>query len=160
MNSTPAQAFASEFPTLAPGEIEIVRHLATGASTRDLTSTLDTSDHAIKAALTQLRTKLEARSTVHAVARAIALGIIPADTALYEYEWPLPDDLPQPDPLTPRETQLLRLSSYGSVTNAALARVLDIDEKTVKRHMSNILSKLGARNRREAIAIARHAGIL
>jgi DNA-binding CsgD family transcriptional regulator len=64
--------------------------------------------------LHQLRTKLEARTTVHAVARAIALGIIPADTALFEYEWPLPDDLPEPDPLTPREHHILRLLQYGT----------------------------------------------
>ncbi|BCJ48171.1 helix-turn-helix transcriptional regulator [Actinoplanes ianthinogenes] len=56
--------------------------------------------------------------------------------------------------LTPRETQVLDLIALG-YTNSRIARSLDIAEKTVSVHVSNILAKLGAANRWEAALIRR-----
>jgi DNA-binding CsgD family transcriptional regulator/tetratricopeptide (TPR) repeat protein len=56
--------------------------------------------------------------------------------------------------LTPRETQVLDLIALG-YTNGRIARNLDIAEKTVSVHVSNILAKLGAANRWEAALIRR-----
>ncbi|MFB9338470.1 helix-turn-helix domain-containing protein, partial [Actinoplanes octamycinicus] len=56
--------------------------------------------------------------------------------------------------LTPRETQVLDLIALG-YTNGRIARSLDIAEKTVSVHVSNILAKLGAANRWEAALIKR-----
>lgn len=62
-------------------------------------------------------------------------------------------------PLTPRETQILRLISLG-LTNQAIAERADIAVSTVKRHVSNILIKLGASNRTEALHLAGQLGVL
>lgn len=58
--------------------------------------------------------------------------------------------LDQPDPLTERETEILRLMSAG-YSNKEIARALDVAEGTVKNHVSNILSKLGVRDRTRAV---------
>jgi DNA-binding CsgD family transcriptional regulator len=54
-------------------------------------------------------------------------------------------------PLSRRELQCLQLAAHG-MTNSDIARSLDISERTVQFHCSNILSKLNVLNRGEAIA--------
>lgn len=63
------------------------------------------------------------------------------------------------DHLTPREQQVLELVAQGR-TNRQVASQLFISEKTVSVHMSNILAKVGAGGRTEAVAIARRRGLL
>ncbi|ODN72403.1 LuxR C-terminal-related transcriptional regulator [Methylobrevis pamukkalensis] len=58
------------------------------------------------------------------------------------------------DTLTAREEQILRLVAAG-LSNKEVGRKLDLQEKTVKHYMTNILQKLQARNRVEAALIAR-----
>ena len=58
--------------------------------------------------------------------------------------------LDQPDPLTERETEILRLMS-GGYSNREVAESLGVAEGTVKNHVSNILSKLGVRDRTRAV---------
>jgi DNA-binding NarL/FixJ family response regulator len=58
--------------------------------------------------------------------------------------------LDSPDHLTERETEILRLMSAG-YSNKEIARALDVAEGTVKNHVSNILSKLGVRDRTRAV---------
>jgi DNA-binding NarL/FixJ family response regulator len=60
--------------------------------------------------------------------------------------------------LTEREVELLRLVAEG-LGNKAIAQRLAVSENTVKYHMKNILQKLGAQNRAEAIAHALRAGL-
>jgi LuxR family transcriptional regulator, regulator of acetate metabolism len=55
------------------------------------------------------------------------------------------------DALTPRELDVLRLLARGQ-TNAAIAETLVVGEGTVKYHVKNILRKLGATNRAEAVS--------
>lgn len=55
--------------------------------------------------------------------------------------------------LTERETQVLRLVAAGQ-TNRAIAAELFISERTVERHVSNILTKLGLSSRSAATAFA------
>lgn len=54
--------------------------------------------------------------------------------------------------LTPREREVLALMVEG-LTNPQIARRLVVSRSTAKAHVSNILSKLGASNRAEAIAL-------
>jgi DNA-binding NarL/FixJ family response regulator len=65
-----------------------------------------------------------------------------------------------PDPLetlTQREREILQELSKGA-SNKAIANALDLSEKTVKHHMTNILQKLQVRNRVEAAVLAQRAG--
>ncbi len=61
--------------------------------------------------------------------------------------------------LTPREHEVLALLARG-LRNQDIADELVISIRTVKVHVSNILDKLGARNRTEAVAEARRRGLL
>jgi DNA-binding NarL/FixJ family response regulator len=52
-------------------------------------------------------------------------------------------------PLTPREEEILALIAQGS-SNREIAQQLYISEKTVKNHITNLLSRLGLRDRTQA----------
>jgi DNA-binding NarL/FixJ family response regulator len=54
--------------------------------------------------------------------------------------------------LSPREREVLRLLARGQ-RDREIATALDLSEGTVKKHVQNILRKLQARNRAEAIAL-------
>jgi DNA-binding NarL/FixJ family response regulator len=54
---------------------------------------------------------------------------------------------------------VLALVAQGR-TNGEIGRQLFISTKTVSVHVSNILAKLGAGGRTEAVAVARHRGLL
>lgn len=56
--------------------------------------------------------------------------------------------------LSPREQRILRLVAQG-LSNREVGERLDVQEKTVKYHMTNILKKLKARNRVEAAMLVR-----
>lgn len=58
-----------------------------------------------------------------------------------------------PEPLTPRELEVLTLMGKGH-SNGEIADSLVIAPRTVKVHVQNILGKLGASNRTEAVSIA------
>lgn len=62
-------------------------------------------------------------------------------------------------PLTGRELQTLRLMSAG-LTNHEIADNLTLSYHTVRNHVCNIRGKLQARNRDEAVRIARNLGLL
>jgi DNA-binding NarL/FixJ family response regulator len=67
--------------------------------------------------------------------------------------------LDQPDPLTERETEILRLMA-GGYSNREIANSLNVAEGTVKNHVSNILSKLGVRDRTRAVLKAFELGLV
>lgn len=66
---------------------------------------------------------------------------------------------PRPDELTPRERQVLRLVAEGRL-NKEIAEQLSISERTVERHTSSLLRKLGLRNRAELVSYAVRRGLL
>jgi DNA-binding NarL/FixJ family response regulator len=59
--------------------------------------------------------------------------------------------------LTTRETEILRLMT-GGYSNREIASALDLSEGTVKNHVSNILGKLGVRDRTRAVLKAIEKG--
>lgn len=61
--------------------------------------------------------------------------------------------------LTAREIEILTLVGNGR-SNTEVARLLSISPKTVSVHVSNVLAKLGASNRTEAVALARSDRLL
>lgn len=67
--------------------------------------------------------------------------------------------LDRPDPLTDRETEILRLMA-GGYSNKEIANSLGVAEGTVKNHVSNILSKMGVRDRTRAVLKAFELGLI
>jgi len=65
----------------------------------------------------------------------------------------------RPVRLSPRETEILRYIAAGHTTKEAAA-ALNIAESTVEWHISNVLVKLGAASRAEAVAIGLREGLL
>lgn len=63
------------------------------------------------------------------------------------------------DALTPREVEVLQLVAGGN-PNKEIAAQLALTEETVKSHIRNILSKLGANDRTHAVAIGLKRGII
>lgn len=64
-----------------------------------------------------------------------------------------------PNPLTPRECDVLRAAADGATT-ADIAVRLHLSESTVRNHLSAGIAKTGTRNRMEALRAARHSGWL
>lgn len=60
---------------------------------------------------------------------------------------------PSGDRLTDRERQVLQLAANGQ-QNKVIAQELGLSEETVKSHLSNVMRKLGAQSRTEAVAAA------
>lgn len=92
-----------------------------------------------------LRRRLEEVEAAFATAASLvqAAGAPPADPAR-----PPPPE-PEPEDLTPRQREILRLLREG-LPNRDIAQRLGIGEGTVKLHVSAVLRRLGARNRTEA----------
>ena len=64
-----------------------------------------------------------------------------------------------PEPLTERETEVLELMARGKA-NKQISHALFIGEKTVKAHVSSILSKLGVQSRTQAALHAVRTGLV
>lgn len=61
--------------------------------------------------------------------------------------------------LTARETEILKLLATGK-SNAELAGHLFVGEGTIKTHVSNVLTKLGLRDRMQAVIFAYESGLI
>ena len=66
---------------------------------------------------------------------------------------------PSIESLTPRETEVLRLVALGH-TNREIAESLSISLRTVERHRSNLMDKLGLHNRPELVLYAKENYLL
>jgi DNA-binding NarL/FixJ family response regulator len=61
--------------------------------------------------------------------------------------------------LTDRETEVLRQLATGK-SNTELAELLFVSEGTIKTHVSNVLTKLGLRDRLQAVVLAYESGLV
>jgi DNA-binding NarL/FixJ family response regulator len=87
------------------------------------------------------------------VIERFAAASVPATTPVAVASWPLAYSL------TDREAEVLRLVAQAR-SNAEIARELYIGEATVKTHVSNVLQKLGARDRVHAAVLAHQHGLI
>jgi DNA-binding NarL/FixJ family response regulator len=134
-------AIRGEFPdarfivlTTYTGDVQIVRALKAGARAYLLKSLLH-------------RELLDTIRSVHAGQKRIPPEVA-AELADHAAE----------DSLTAREVEVLRLIAAGNA-NKLIADRLSITEETVKAHVKNILSKLGANDRTHAVTIGLKRGI-
>ncbi|WP_430389918.1 response regulator [Dyella sp. 20L07] len=136
------QRIASEFPgariivlTSYSGDAQVIRAMKLGASAYLLKNMLRTD------LLNTIRKLHEGR---HYLPNEVA-GIIAAHM--------------MDDALSCREVEVLRLVAQGC-SNKEIAHRIHISEETAKSHVSNILSKLGAHDRTQAVVIAARRGII
>ena len=69
------------------------------------------------------------------------------------------DSADLPEPLTDREKTILRLLA-GGYSNREISELLNISDGTVKNHISNLLAKLGVRDRTRAVLKAIDLGVI
>ncbi len=97
--------------------------------------------------------------------RVVASGdalIAPSVTKRLIGEFVRRNDVPEVsglDDLTERELEVLRQLARG-LSNAEIAEALFVSETTVKTHVSHILTKLGVRDRVQAVVVAYESGLV
>ncbi len=145
--------------------VETIRRLrADGSRAGVLVFTAyDTDDRilaALRAGAAGYLLKGAPREEVFAAIRTIAAGgsLLPplVATRLLRH---VRGDEPEPEDLTPRQHEVLRLLARGQ-QNKEIAAALHISERTAKFHVEAVLRRLGAGNRTEAAAIAARRGLL
>jgi two-component system response regulator DesR len=85
--------------------------------------------------------------------RRVHQGLRAVDPELAAQAWS------EPDPLTDRERQVLRLAGDG-LSTAKIADQIHLSKGTVRNYLSEAIGKLGAANRTEAARLARKQGWL
>ncbi|HEX2026619.1 MAG TPA: response regulator transcription factor [Nitriliruptorales bacterium] len=90
---------------------------------------------------------------LQAAARAVAAGrsLLEAEARWRMQDAPSADDDGLLDSLTPQERRIVELVARG-LTNREIADELSLAEKTVRNYVSNVLAKLGVKNRTQAAA--------
>lgn len=92
--------------------------------------------------------------------RALARELMVFDDALLPpLLRPRPASQTQPEPLTPRELEVLQLLAQG-LSNRRIAERLGISEHTAKFHVNSIVGKLGAQTRTDAAVRAARLGLV
>ena len=99
-------------------------------------------------------------SRLVAALAAAAEGVIVADEEFSGLLQRRSDTAPVTvEPLTPRETEVLRLMAEG-YANKMIAARLEVSENTVKFHVNAVLGKMAAQSRTEAVTRATRMGLL
>lgn len=148
--------------------IEATREIvASGSSTRVLVlTTFDADEYvhgAIRAGASGFLLKDVRPSELVDAIRVVAGGnalLAPASVTRLLDRFGRDDRAPVPiASLTEREEEILRLLA-GGLSNSEIANTLVLGETTVKTHVSNLLRKLGVRDRVQAVIAAYDAGLV
>ncbi|MBU1237654.1 MAG: response regulator transcription factor [Gammaproteobacteria bacterium] len=142
------------------GIVAAERIAAALPATRIMMLTVNDNDDSLLAALKAgahgYVLKGVAAAELRAIAHRIAAGeayVTPTLAAEMLAEFARPRQTDNLSDLTPREAEVLELLSQG-LSNRQIGESLQLAEKTVKHHMTNILQKLQVRSRTEAAIIA------
>ena len=90
---------------------------------------------------------------------SIAAKVVAEFTRMSGEKRPSAEEQPLVEPLSDRELEILTVLSEGA-SNREIAQKLYITEGTVKNHVTNILGKLGVRDRTQAALKARELGLV
>ncbi|WP_232805531.1 response regulator [Glycomyces xiaoerkulensis] len=104
---------------------------------------------------------VEAIRTVHRGGAVVAPHILSTLLGRFAEHRPDEDDRPpaELESLTSREREVLMLLAKG-LTNAEIADRLTVGETTVKTHVGHLLTKLGVRDRVQAVVLAYESGLV
>ena len=115
---------------------------------------IEAAHHTIDDSLFETTWRAGQRMSLIACAREASAALALPATATGDTPSPAGDS-----PLTPRETEILRLIASGR-SNREIADALYISPTTVKRHVTNILAKLALPTRAAAITHAMRSGLI
>jgi DNA-binding NarL/FixJ family response regulator len=90
---------------------------------------------------------------------SVAAKVVAEFTRLAETQTPTPLTEAPVEELSEREVQVLRLLASGA-SNKEIAVALNLAEGTVKNHVTNVLGKLGVRDRTQAALQAKALGVI
>jgi DNA-binding NarL/FixJ family response regulator len=148
--------------------IEATRRLtAASPETRVLMlTTFDLDEYvvdAFRAGASAFLLKTAPRDQLVAAVRTVHAGealLAPASTRklIEEFARPVPES-PALGSLTPREREVLALLARG-LANAEIAARLVVEPSTIKSHVASLLSKLGLRDRVQAVVFAYESGLV
>lgn len=135
---------------LSPREVEILRAISGGHTTREISEQLEISAKTVENHKQRIFAKLGVQNKAHAV--ALSARWLSPDGAYGDHLAPEPE-------LSTREYQILEAIDRGrSIKQTALA--LGVSPKTVENLQGRLFGKLGARNRAQAVYRAHQLGLL
>jgi DNA-binding NarL/FixJ family response regulator len=116
---------------------------------------------AVRAGARAALPRTAAVETITAALEAAVAGLVvlPADAVSHAAPQAAGTPHGEPEPLTPREAQILALLADG-LGNKVIAARLGISSHTVKTHIAALFQKLGVSTRAEAVAAGARAGVI
>lgn len=142
--------------------IAFVRHLRAGGNAQPVLMLTTFDDHqlfleALGAGANGFLLKdVTLEKLIHAIETVASGGFIAEPRLVSQASTRLEGTPPAaPNLLTDKETDVLRLIA-GGLSNREIAKVIHLAEGTVKNHVSSILTKLGCRDRTQAVLHAIH----
>jgi len=145
--------------------IEAIRRLNGRTKAIALTTYADDESvlGALRAGARGYLTKDAGADDIHAAIKAVARGDAALDPSVQHHVLAALTEEPAsgadlPDDLTPREAEVLKLIAAG-LTNGEIADRLVVSAATVKSHVNHICSKIGVRDRAQAVVYAYSHGL-
>ena len=159
LSSAPAAVIA-DLGTAARPDMETLRALAGAAPVVALVASAEAAADALASGARAVLPRDVPRARLIAAVRAAIEGLLVADAA-FASSLVRARRAPEapPEPLTPRELEVLQLLSDG-MSNKAIAERLGVSEHTAKFHVNSILGKLGAQGRTDAVVRGARLGLV
>lgn len=145
-------------PVLTARQAEVLEQIGQGVSRREIAANLGMSYMTVKNHISAINRVFDVSSSTDAVLKAYEQGILSSDhppTYVLIAKGKDPHELLPPVKLTCKEREVY-LGVISGKSNKEIASAQDIIEQTVKNHVTNLLRKLGVKNRSELQRLAMH----